>query len=311
MFKFLSGVDRGTLIACMFISFVIWVGTTLAEVYTTNIVVPVNYINLPEKKVLSEPLPEKLSIHVKGTGTQIFRQIGFNPTSLIIDCAAYSKMDSARVATADMAKRFEDQLKEIEVLYTNPSYIDFFFEDKLKRKVPIFFENDIKTAHQFDLKGEPRIEPDSVLITGPASLVKYISSWKTEKVVLRDLNKRFENDIKLVVPENSMLNLSLVDTRYIIDVEEYTQNRIEVPVELLNVPDTIEIFPWPKKIEVQFLVGLSEFEEIDHHFFTIIADFADVDFENSNRVDLKITEEPATVRDIKYSPSYVEYIIYD
>src|SRR5687768_11774206 len=58
-------------LVCFFISAVFWLLIALSHDYTTTVIYPVKYVNLPGKKVVMNDLPTKIAVQLRTTGFRI------------------------------------------------------------------------------------------------------------------------------------------------------------------------------------------------------------------------------------------------
>jgi hypothetical protein len=62
-----------TFLVCLIVSILLWISQALSRDYTTRISLPLEYVNLPNDKVLAEPLPTQISVEVKTSGFDLMK----------------------------------------------------------------------------------------------------------------------------------------------------------------------------------------------------------------------------------------------
>ncbi len=306
MFGFLSNSDRNIFLASLVISFVIWILTTLSQVYTTEIMVPVAYKNLPTDKVLINTLERELYMDVEARGIDLILQIGVSPKTIVVDYEKYVK--SPKIGTRSLISPFERQLSTIAIKAIQPDTIYFRFDKRSEKLVPIVLQADVLAETHFRVN-KIAITPDSVFVTGPASIVDSLKAWHTEKLTLRGITQSFDNDIELLKPQYETINLSIDYTNYFIDVEEFTEKELNVPIEIKNIPKNLNVFPYPKTVRILFQVGVGDYDEIVADDFMVVADFSKINIMNNTKIPLTLVDKPPRIKNEYFSPKSCDYII--
>lgn len=65
---------------------------------------------------------------------------------------------------------------------------------------------------------------------------------------------------------------------------------------------------FPSQVEVSFSVTLDEYRKIAPEDFEVELDYLEFYKNGNGRVDLKLSKVPSTVRNVKLSPSSVEFL---
>ena len=307
MMSFIAAEERMTLIACFFISFMIWVVTTLSEDYLREIPVSVQYINLPEDKALTEVLPDTWRIWAVAKGTTLIKHSNFSPKTIVVD---YNLHVSNNVLEAEAQKQqFAKQLEDFAIKSIMPPVIYFRLEKKSKKVVPIEFMADIEMVQHFYQSEAPIITPDSMLIIGPVSIIDTLKTWKTQPLTLREVNKDYKGDIALQKPALASLQLSFERVTYWVKVVEFTEKRISVPISMLHLPQNTNIFPYPQKVNIKFQVSIEEFDEIGGDHFTVVSDFGKINVEQGEKLKVELLDTPPNIKNLSFSPQEIEYLI--
>ena len=64
--------------------------------------------------------------------------------------------------------------------------------------------------------------------------------------------------------------------RYTQKVEKFTEGKAEIPVEVINVPDNLNLAYFPKSVVVYYQVNLEEFEKVGASDFSVVCDYKSV-----------------------------------
>lgn len=121
----------------LFLSFIFWYLNSLGKELEADINYPVRYINLPRGSILSEELPPKLNLNLKGPGYSIFKlKHSGNRTPVVIDISKvnYKKIRGTinpdyYLVTSGLVKNLSTQLRtECKIISVKPDTLFFSFE---------------------------------------------------------------------------------------------------------------------------------------------------------------------------------------
>ena len=289
-----------------------WFMTKLSKEYDSTIEYPVSYINLPEDKLLQEAPVEVIEIHVKTTGFKLISATFF-PTELKIDVSNLNWKSST-----DYYLLLSQQRLAIQKQMKTGVEIDFFINDsihfnlgKLKnKKVLVKPLLDLSYATGFELNGNIITVPDSILISGPESILDTIDFVSTKLLQIKKLNNSIDQTIEIErFPSNSNVKLQQKNIKIIANVEKYTEGTLEIPFEVLNLPENNIINTFPKVVKVTYKVALSNFNKIDFTSFLIHCDYQVSQKNNLSYLIPILVEKSPMVKYVRMSPMKIDYII--
>ena len=310
MKELFSKQDRQIIISCLCIALIIWVLNKLSKSYETEIPIEVSYINLlPMDKVLINEPEKKLFLWVEATGSSLLRNRSVFRQPFEIDFSRHSK--SSELKTFDLINQFEEKLSNINVRNIKPKTIQFQFDDKKTKLLPILLNRQITIAKGFELeKNGLQLMPDSVKISGPASMIDSLKFWETEQLTHNNVAQNIEGKLKLKAPQELGFQVYKNIIDYKIKVEEYTEKELNLKIRTVNLPPSSKVFIFPQHVKINFQVSLNDFEQVDTSYFKVIADFENFDINNNKKIDLQIAEKPVTgIKDLHIRPKSIEYII--
>ncbi|MFT4762328.1 MAG: hypothetical protein ACI9LN_004314 [Saprospiraceae bacterium] len=306
--------ERGILIICMIIASIFWFVVKMSKVYITDRVVQIDY-TLPEGKAFAELPPEEFEAQVEGTGWNLMYDFFISAQPKVtFDLNTFL---TSTIERDQMVKRINEQLfkllevKDVSSLSQRSfgkDYIILDYETRFEKKLPVLFDGLPSFQQGYDYLDLVVITPDSVLVSGPFSLVESLTHWKTDLVEATDLKENFTQEVQLKVPEIGQVFLKPEKVRVDITVEEFTENSLFIPVTLKNQPDSIRIFP--AKVQIQFVVGLTMFNQITADSFLLEADFQGIARNAANNtVPLSLIKQPKEISGVNLKTKSVEFFI--
>lgn len=300
--------DRAILLICMGIALLFWIFIKLSQDYSATKAIQFEIL-IPQDKTLVELPPRDMKIEMRGSGWDLLYDFFLaSVVDLEYDLRDQSSLSRSR---NQLLSDIRNQLysKGLEIRSLNYEGVSFSLDDKISKKIPVRLQADLSYAPGFQPEAPYQLLPDSVVLSGPASLLDSLSYWKTDSVYLSDISVDLTKEIPLQKFGPSVM-ISPPRVNLIVQVEQYTENTLFVPLSIRNAPDSIlRIFP--KNVSVNYIVGLSSFNNIYAEDFTIIADFAgvNIDNKNNNEVPVRLVEQPEPVRNVTINPKTARFFI--
>jgi hypothetical protein len=279
--------------------------------YTVDEVYQVEYTSIPSDLVWDE-LPEtELQMRTTSSGfSHIKYKLFGKKVKLSLTYLKKKNENDYFLIPKEQIGRISNQFpSNSNSILNQPDTILFDFSKKVEKKVPVVFKGNITLAKSFMLKDQITISPDSVVISGPESLVSSIDSVFTDEVELLDVSTSIEQNIAIAEIENKRVELRQKSVSLNLSVEKFTQNTISIPIIVENVPGKFILKPFPDKVDVIFNTGLSDFKNIKASSFKAVIDFNMTKDEDltSLPVNVEVLNEKAQL--IRVSPSSVEFIL--
>ena len=289
----------------------------LTKNYTSEINYPVVYTNLPEDKVVVNELPDVLKLEVMSTGFKLIEyNLQFRKEPVIIDYQGdFNKRVSEDgtemvINTSSLINMVNPQIgSDLEVIDIRPRILHLYFSEKITKKIPVRPDFELAIARQHQLSDTITIQPDSVLISGPAALINNYNYIETEKLVLKDLQEDYSQLVTLKPVQSSDVTLDPNQVRVFINIEKFTEGQLEIPVEPVNLNPEYTIRIIPDKIKVKYLVGMSKYENITPEMFRAVVDLQNIEKEPKNNLKVDVIKSPVFVQVVDLQPPRVDYIL--
>lgn len=300
----------------LLLAFIFWFLNALSKEMNGRIDYPVRYMNFPDDRALVNELPDHLNILISGPGYSIIQtRLDGRKQHLNIDLdKANIKIQEDKeklkfyILSFGLREQFSSQLpSDFSIVSIAPDTILFEFDLVSSRKVPVVPNIEVNTQRQYFIHGDIVCKPDSIVISGPNTIVDTIKAVYTKHHLFDQLNKTEEKTLGLT----AISKISFSERRSVITVpvEQFTEAVIELPVTMLNIPDTAYIRLFPNKVTLQCIVALSDYNNLLDASIEAVVDLKDLDVMVTNRLKVELEDLPDYVSQVRINPQYVEYLI--
>ena len=243
----------------LLLSFVIWSIQLLSEPSIRLVRFSYEVTGVPQGMYWSQENQDQLEVQVLSNG--------FSWLKLLLDRPTL-KIDLSN-AVEDQGIFFLEEQALLEQLNAKVSR-NYTFEATLLGsgvKVKLFRQRLKKVPVQLSSMGNrpshyvlfrPTISPDSVWISGPATAVDTLSYVRTSSVDLSVDKEDIEEVLSLDVPEGYGITADPQQVLFTGHWVKYAEHKIEVPVEVLGLPEGWTAKTFPNKVEVLFRAPIEQ-----------------------------------------------------
>lgn len=311
-------LNKNLVIFSIFVLFstIIWLLNSLNQEYTTNLKMPVIYENMPKNKANISDLPDEIIVSVKADGYDILKyqlRNTFIAAKLDIGESKFIRLNESDtnkffILTTEFSEQIEKHLSEqMKIQYLKPDTLHFNFTTFASKIVPIALDGNIIPKSQFILRGEIILNNDSVKISGPLSIIDTISEVKTKHFSLQNLSK--DTSYTAEMPEIEHITLNPKNVKIYINIEEFSEKRLKIPINKTNVPDSFYLHLFPNSITIISIVGESEYEKVTATDFKASVDYYSIFEKEGSQLSVKIDDAPNNIYSYRFTPEFVEYIV--
>lgn len=299
-----------TFISFLVASFLIWLLITFSKEYTTVITYAVIYKNIPQNKLLQEAPINKIDITVKASGFKILRS-NFRNKKIQLEASNLQRKEHSKFyfLTKNQVMKIQKQLlfgvelKEIEqdTIYLNLGLLT-------SKKVALKPNLDINYHIGYDLLNEIKISPDSIVISGPEAQVEKTNYLDLSELKLDDVKSDFSEEVTILKLNN---NFKISDLKTIISgsVDKFTEGKLQVSFTTKNLPKDINLTILSEKVEIVFVVALSNFSKISEASFKVECDYLISEKNNLGYLIPKVILAPDFIKSIKIIPKKIDFLI--
>ncbi len=291
----------------MAISLIFWLLVKLSGTYDTSREIFLK-VELPETRAFSSGQPPPVKVDLQGTGWDLLIGIFRARDTLRYDLTQMEpEQFNANRLRSDINARYASSDLQVQEIYDND--IDLNLEETLSRRLPIRLRDSLSFTPGYKLQRPVQLRPDSVLVIGPESKVRELTEWPTRPFRVSRLRTSRQYDVILEPPPPS-IRLGTRTVHAEITVEQMTEESLFVRLQVVNDPGTDSLRFFPQLIRVKYIVGLSDYAQVDSSDFRLVADLENTQVvEGRNTVPLSLAEKPDVVRNVTFSPQTVQYFV--
>ena len=284
--------------------------TKLSKDYTQTIVFNIEAVNIPEDKVIIKDSTHAIHITLTTYGFRLMKYY-FSKPSIEVN---FQNLDKNKTHYFWTEKRelpnVVSQLdSSIKIESVNPDTIVFRYDVNNIKKIPVVLDAEINFSSGFDLIESYKLEPDSIKVIGPKVLTDSITEVVTKHLKLDDINSNISASVQLKLPKD-LQEIKFSQNQVIVSavVEKFTEGSIDVPVNIINIPDNIKIKFYPKTVSVVYYTSLSNFKTISSSSFIIECDYNALNAQDTYLIP-KIVQQPDRVKNVRLNEKRIEFIL--
>lgn len=303
--------DRNLLVFLIFlaISIAFWFMLSLQETKEVSISHILKVEDVPTSVIFTSDMPEQVNVNYTGKvwDALYHKYLSNEPHEVVLKFKDIDDRNGKMIIDANAVRRGLARSAEKNLVYSSitPSRIEVYYSHGQHKRVPVKFGGKVATATGRYL-GETILTPDSVDVFAPIHLYDSIQNIMTEKILYTEVEDTIVTRLALQAPRGVKLTPDSVKAKFCVDI--YIDKTLQVPIYCANVPNNRIMRLFPLKTNVTFLVSATLYDEIKSEDFIIIADFLETS-NSTKRCKLYVSQKPNSIRNIRLSPEYVEYVI--
>jgi YbbR domain-containing protein len=180
----------------------------------------------------------------------------------------------------------------------------FHMEDLQSKELQVRVPLDVKTQRQYQVYGQPHATPSSITVYGPKNMLDTMTAVYTATLHAVNASEDVVQTLALDLYDGAVRS-DVTAVEVLVDVEQYTEIDIEVPVK---ATDRRNLRFFPETVKVKCMVPIKEYASINGALFQVLADTAQL-HQLQPLLDVKLVQIPENVQVLRIEPEQVEYLI--
>lgn len=197
----------------------------------------VDLSQLPGQVLVNKP-PEQVHVRLRGRGSEL---LSF---ALFKEGVYHLHPDVGSGTYAVSAKHLDlEGAENLSVQSIFPAVLQLKIDELATRRLPVRFRGEVESADGYKLTSGPRIEPTSVVVMGPRSVVDTLVHINTDWTELLNRKRDLDVELKLRRPWPTV-DLAGNSASLRARIEKIVERRFHsLPVQLIGGGDTLQIEP--------------------------------------------------------------------
>jgi len=278
IFKLERGKQLLLFLFCLFLAFVIWSVHNLSNNYSHFFQYRVFSNSKIKGRNTTSGSLNNLTIRGRATGFYILqhrfsleRQLHIEPESTLFRKIP-NKENSFFILTSDIRDVIIESVSDkLIVDYISADTLFFQFPKMAIKEVPVSVQSRVTFKEQYTSFTGLQVDPPQITLSGEERILDEIDSVYTEVVLIQRANKNESGFVK-IKPLKGVV-FSEDEVYYTLETKRYIEQKQEIPVSVLNVPDTIDVIVSPPFFTLYAKVGMSLAEDIDITSVTYAIDY--------------------------------------
>ncbi len=301
---------------CLLIAAFLWLINALNRSYTRTVAIPVNFINYPVGKRIVNKLPPYIMADIKTTGAKLLMLLMKKSIAEVtIDVSNIPNIKSATrntsINTANSIGNLSKLLNvEVDLLKVKPDSIHFVFGKTYTKKIYIKPLVQINYTIPQGVFKRIKVNPEYITVSSDSFILAKIDTFYTEKIVLNTLNQRVEQQMTIDVPEalDGLVSLSDSKVTLQINLDEYVQKMVSLPIQVLNAPLNTTVKTFPSFVKVTIAAPYTLFDSLNTSTMKAYVDYKQT-LVKAEKLTVSVTSSILNNKITYISPQKVEYII--
>lgn len=283
----------------------------LSKTYESTYLVNVKITEIPLDKIVQSISPKNIEVKVENSGFSILRSNWKTPEAHISFKSLQKELTEGtyQYNLLDNMSNVEHTLSDnLNIIAVLNSKVVVAVDEMATKEIEIRPDLKLSYAPGYHAKGKLSIEPKTIKVVGPNSILDKLEVLKTEFLVKEDIKDDIEVTVNIATID-SLQEIKFEATDIVLsqEVTRFTEGTVTVPVTVLN-RDNKEVKILPKDVEVVYSVDLSDFETIKGKDFIVTCDLSNAS-EKDNHLLLTIKEQPKEVSQARLVDKQVQFIV--
>lgn len=301
--------DFNSFLFFLLLAVVIWIFVQFSKQYDEILEVPVEYVNVPPDKLLVADNPQSLQLRMQDNGFTIGWFSLFPPTLSVDLSKALVKNGSLIYIIDEHRDEIQSQLKlDFDESRFLRDALVINYEQKQEKKLPVIPHIEVEYAAGYSAVGDLTVEPDSIRVSGPDNILDTLSSLHTLELTLTKVQNDQSGAVFLDTTNLPNVTFYRNKVNYAVDVEKFTEGKVQVPIELINVPQGLNVVIFPKETVLFYQVNLKDFSKVTASDFRVVANFSYVRGERDFIIP-EVIQKPDFTSNIRLNEKKVQFII--
>ncbi|HET8753698.1 MAG TPA: YbbR-like domain-containing protein, partial [Salinimicrobium sp.] len=232
------------------------------------------------------------------------------PPTLMVDIAQTEQVEENLIYSIN--QNLQDIENQLDIDYGKSEFLIenlvIHFQQRKEKVIPVFPRIEVEFAVGYAAVEKVLLKPDSITVSGPDNILDTLNQLVTVPLTLKDVKDDLLGEIAVDTSNLKEITVYKNQLQYSLDVEKFTEGRVEIPVDLINVPPGLNVVVFPKEVILFYQVNLKDFNKVNAADFRVVCDFGEMG-DTQNFLIPKIVKQPPMVTNLRLNENKIQFII--
>jgi len=293
------------IIVSIVFSIILWGTIALSEDYYSNIEIPLRITDFPVGYTIATDVPKNMTIKLKGSGWKLFSLNAGQDVNYNVSVNGDSGLINITLLEYLTDNRWV--ISELEVIDIIPASLTISVERIIEKKVPIVSNLNLDFKAGYGLATNIELNPDSMMVSGPVSVVKNLKELRTKELLLSSLDKKVVQQIGFINLPGTIYGTDFVTVT--IDIQRVVDKQFDdINVNVLDVPRNRDVVLLPNKVSIGVRGGIDILGKLNKDQFEAFVFYRQVVLDTLGNVIPQV-RLPENTNLLYLKPERLRYII--
>lgn len=293
--------DLKVVVLCIAAATTFWILNALnKDDYNTVVDFPIALVYDQDQYIPVSKTPKNLEIEISGNGWDLLRKY-FNINNHPYPVELTNPSTNNFLLTSDLKRSLGDFLSPTQLMSILEDSLKFDIDkiESIKMK-PVLDSSSYSLAKNYRLNGQLNIEPKTITLKGPSSILKEMNGVFKVQLDEQRINKNIDKKVSVSIPEEyrDLITANEAELEVKFDVVEFLEGNKRLKIKKINFPRTVSLQNEEVVIMISYLVDerkVSDLKELEFE--------ANLDYFKRNKSDSTLSVQ------VKPMPSYLEQVM--
>ncbi len=300
-------------LVCLCISGFLWLFVSLGKSYQYTYSIALHFVNENQPGQKIDCNDSIIDVHLTSSGFNWLtsRISSRHLKTLQVDVNSLSlntRSGSAKVPTGFLNSRILSEIGMEKVpIEIMPDTIVLRWQKTYSKRVPLISRVNVECRQPFGLSAEPELLEKYIEVEGSEEVLEKIDTIFTKSQTLSGINHNLLTFVPIdFAPEESDVNIQMSSVGLKIQVKEYTENTITIPVEaIVGKNESVKLFP--SSVKLRYKVAMEDYKKVDTDGITAYVMTAVG--KGKRKLRVMLNNVPSYIKVMSIDPPKVDYII--
>jgi len=291
------------------VSLLLWLLSQLSKNYYYTLKVPVIYYNFPADTYSDIAHVDTLKVRIKASGYQIIG-LRIKKNVLKFDVKKHDLIRKKIWYPKTLKNQIQYEVTGFSntILNISPDTIYFKENDWNKKKLPIRPQFDITYKPGYKNTEKYTLLPAFVWVFGSQENLDTLRFINTKNYHFDKVSVDVDRDLELLIPSDLKSNIK--KTHFHLPVDQFLEDTLTLPVQIINFPKNQKIIIFPDKALVKYKLFSKDYKRLSPDDFKLVVDYnKKIKTEDEWRLVPQLIKYPDVIFDYQISPKNIAFLI--